>query len=46
MARRQFDLKSLLDIPLWEAVQDQLALLTGTAIITVDFKGIPITKHS
>ena len=46
MARRQFDLKSLLDTPLWEAVQDQLALLTGTAIITVDFKGIPITKHS
>lgn len=46
MARREFDLKSLLDIPLWEKVQDELAKLTGTAIITVDFKGNPITKHS
>ena len=46
MAKREFDLKTLLDIPLWETVQDKLALMTGTAIITVDFKGIPITKHS
>lgn len=46
MARREFDLKALLDIPLWERVQDQLARLTGTAIITIDFKGNPITKHS
>lgn len=46
MARREFDLKTLLDVPLWETVQDQLALLTGTAIITIDFKGNPITRHS
>ncbi len=46
MARREFDLKALLDVPLWEQVQDQLARLTGTAIITIDFKGNPITKHS
>ncbi len=46
MGRREFDLKSLLDIPLWEKVQDELAKLTGTAIITIDFKGNPITKHS
>ena len=46
MNRQDLDLKSLLDIPLWEAVQDQLARLTGTAIITIDFKGNPITKHS
>ena len=46
MARRDFDLSMLLDIPLWETVQDQLARLTGTAIITIDFKGNPITKHS
>ncbi len=46
MARREFDLKSLLDIPLWEKMQDELAKLTGTAIITIDFKGNPITKHS
>lgn len=46
MARQEFDLRTLLDIPLWEQVQDQLAKLTGTAIITIDFKGNPITKHS
>ena len=46
MARREFDLSALLDIPLWETVQDQIAMLTGTAIITIDFKGNPITKHS
>ncbi len=46
MARRDFDLRTLLDVPLWETVQDQIAELTGTAIITIDFKGNPITKHS
>lgn len=46
MAIRDLDLKALLDIPLWEKVQDELAKLTGTAIITIDFKGNPITKHS
>lgn len=46
MGRRDFDLKALLDIPQWESVQDRLAELTGTAIITIDFKGNPITKHS
>ena len=46
MAREKLDLRSLLDVPMWELVQDQLARLTGTAIITVDYKGYPITKHS
>ena len=46
MARRDLDLKSILDIPLWEKIQDEFAKLTGTAIITIDFKGNPITKHS
>ena len=46
MARRDLDLKSILDIPLWEKIQDEFAALTGTAIITVDYKGNPITRHS
>ena len=46
MARREFDLNALLDVPLWETVQDKIAEMTGTAIITIDFKGNPITKHS
>ena len=46
MARTDFDMKSILDIPLWERVQDQLAKVTGTAIICIDLKGNPVTKHS
>ena len=46
MSRRDLDLKSILDIPLWEKIQDELARLTGTAIITIDYKGNPITKYS
>jgi len=46
LARREFDLSALLDVPLWETVQDKIAEMTGTAIITIDFKGNPITKHS
>ena len=46
MNKYNYDLKSLLDGPLWERVQDQLAEATGTAIITIDYKGTPITKHS
>ena len=46
MARREFDMQSILDIPLWEKMQDQLAKLTGTAIICIDMKGNPVTKHS
>ena len=42
MARREFDLTALLDVPLWESVQDRIAEMTGTAIITIDFKGNPI----
>lgn len=46
MSKGRFDIKFILDIPRWEAVQDQLAKATGTAIITTDYKGTPITKHS
>lgn len=46
LARRDLDLKSVLDIPLWEKIQDEFAALTGTAIVTIDYKGNPITKHS
>ncbi len=46
MAKRELDLRTLLDVPLWENIQEQLANLTGTAIITIDFKGNPITKHA
>jgi len=46
MARREFNIQSILDIPHWEKIQDKLAQLTGTAIICIDYKGTPVTKHS
>lgn len=46
MNSRDLNLKTLLDIPEWEKVQDHFAKLTGTAIITIDYKGMPISKHS
>jgi ligand-binding sensor protein/AraC-like DNA-binding protein len=30
----------------WFSVQNSMAEVTGMAIITVDYKGIPVTKHS
>ncbi len=41
-----FDLDRILDLIRWQKLQDQLALVTNMAIITVDYKGIPITQHS
>lgn len=46
MKQSSYDLKTILDIPHWEQIQDRIAQLTGTAIITIDFKGVPVTKHS
>lgn len=40
------DIRSVLDIALWEKVQDQIAALTGTSVICVDVKGVPVTKSS
>ena len=46
MSGRDYDLKTILNVPLFERMQDILAKTTGTAIITVDYKGLPVTKHS
>lgn len=46
MSGRDYDLKTILNIPLFQALQDILAKTTGTAIITVDYKGTPVTRHS
>ena len=46
MSRPEYTIESVLDIPLWEKMQDRLAELTGTAIICIDIKGKPVTKHS
>ena len=46
MMESMFHLEKILDISKWQALQDSLAQVTGMAIITVDYKGIPITAHS
>ena len=40
------NLYDIIDIEKWQSLQDALALTTRTAIITVDYKGIPVTRHS
>lgn len=40
------DLKHIIDIDRFQLIQDELADLTKLAIITVDYRGIPITQHS
>ena len=42
----ELNIKSVLDIPEWEKLQDQFARLTGTAMITIDYKGNPVSKIS
>lgn len=42
----QFDLKHLIDLDKFQIIQNELSELTKLAIITVDYRGIPITKHS
>ena len=36
MSRFEYTIENILDIPLWEKMQDRLAELTGTAIICID----------
>jgi ligand-binding sensor protein/AraC-like DNA-binding protein len=44
--KSRFDIKSILDLDKWHKLQDSLSLVTRMAIITVDYKGVPVTAHS
>lgn len=46
MSDKQFDIEQVLDLNKWESVQESIALATHLAIILVDYRGKPITKHS
>jgi ligand-binding sensor protein/AraC-like DNA-binding protein len=39
-------LKSVINIEKWQLVQDALSDVTGMAIVTADYRGVPITEHS
>ena len=46
MSDTQFDIDQVLDLNKWESVQESIATATHLAIILVDYRGRPITKHS
>lgn len=41
-----FNLDKILDLKKWQELQDSLADVTELAIITIDYKGRPISAHS
>ena len=46
MQNEFINIRTILDIEKWQLIQDELALVTGMAIITVDYKGEPVSEHS
>jgi Predicted sensor domain len=46
MKNKILNLSQIMDLTRWQKLQDSLALTTGMAMITVDYKGNPVTKHS
>ncbi|WP_040948905.1 PocR ligand-binding domain-containing protein [Gorillibacterium massiliense] len=46
MIREHLGLRHILDLEKWEQLQDSLAAVTKLAILTVDYKGNPVTAHS
>ncbi|BCA86515.1 AraC family transcriptional regulator [Enterococcus saigonensis] len=44
--RAQFEIERVLDLEKWERLQESIAIATHLAIILVDYRGKPITKHS
>lgn len=46
MNGRLLNMRYILNIEKWEIIQDFLSTVTGMAMITIDYKGMPVTKHS
>lgn len=46
MKSKSLNLKNIINLDKWQKLQDSLATVTKMAIITVDYKGIPVSKHS
>lgn len=46
MKKEKINLDQVIDFKKWQTLQDNLSLVTNMAIITVDYKGNPISKHS
>ena len=46
MIKEYLHINKILDLNKWKRLQDSLANVTKLAILTVDYKGIPVTSHS
>lgn len=46
MTNEIFDLNKIIHLEKWQSVQDSIAKATKMAIITVDYRGRPVTRHS
>lgn len=46
MRNENLNLSKIIDFKKWQKLQDSIALVTRAAVITVDYKGKPVTKHS
>ena len=46
MIKEHLSLIEILDINKFQKLQDSLSISTDMALLTVDYKGIPVTKHS
>lgn len=46
MSGKLWNLRKIIDLVKWQTLQDSIAAATKMAIITVDYKGIPVTEHS
>ncbi|SUV04194.1 transcriptional regulator [Priestia megaterium] len=46
MKTTYMNLDKILDLKKWRNLQDSLALVTRLAIVTVNYKGVPISQHS
>lgn len=46
MIQESLRIGKFLDLKKWKRLQDSLATVTKLAILTVDYKGIPVTSHS
>ncbi|WP_445322177.1 PocR ligand-binding domain-containing protein [Paenibacillus sp. FSL M7-1046] len=44
--QESLNISKFLDLKKWKRLQDSLATVTKLAILTVDYKGIPVTSHS
>lgn len=46
MIKEYLHINKILDLDKWKRLQDSLATVTKLAILTVDYKGNPVTSHS